>query len=279
EFLDRLTPACSALVVLILMSWLVARRLVKRALQPLSELQKPLADIAHGKVDVVFPTPRHKETQAIVTALGDTLHALQQREQHLLHLANHDSLTGVYTRNRLVSELNAEIAACEDSEMRSSALCFVDLDQFKYINDTCGHPAGDQMLRLAADQLRSAVRSEDVVARFGGDEFVILVRNVSRIQAKKIAGEILSQMGSLSHAAQGHVFHLQCSIGVSLITSSRFGSHELIAQADMACQTAKAKGRNRVEMYNVSAKQSERMSQDIHWMRSIRQALEHNNFC
>jgi len=135
------------------------------------------------------------------------------------------------------------------------------------------------MLRLAADQLRSAVRSEDIVARFGGDEFVILVRNVSRTQAKTIAGEILSQMGSLSHAEQGHVFHLQCSIGISLITSSRFGTHEVIAQADMACQSAKAKGRNRLEIYNVSAKQSERMSQDVHWMRSIRQALENNDFC
>jgi len=277
-FLNRLTPACSALVVLILISWLVARRLVKRALQPLSELQQPLADIAHGKVDVAFPIPRHRETQAIVTALGDTLLALQQREQHLLHLANHDSLTGLYTRHRLVSELDAEIRACEEKGTRS-ALCFVDLDQFKYINDTCGHPAGDKMLRLAADQLRSAVRSEDIVARFGGDEFVILVRNVSRTQAKTIAGEILSQMGSLSHAEQGHVFHLQCSIGISLITSSRFGTHEVIAQADMACQSAKAKGRNRLEIYNVSAKQSERMSQDVHWMRSIRQALENNDFC
>jgi diguanylate cyclase (GGDEF)-like protein len=278
EFLNRLTPACSALVVLILISWLVARRLVKGALQPLSELQQPLADIAQGKVDVVFPTPRHTETQAIVTALGDTLHALQQREQHLLHLANHDSLTGLCSRYRLVSEIDAEIATCEESGMRS-ALCFVDLDQFKYINDTCGHPAGDQMLQLAADQLRSAVRSEDVVARFGGDEFIILLRNVSRPEARTIATEILSQMGSLSHAEQGHVFHLQCSIGISLITSSRFESHELIAQADMACQSAKAKGRNRVEMYNVSAKQSERMSQDVHWMRSIRQALENNDFC
>lgn len=276
-FLKRLTPACIALVVLILASWLVARTLVKRALKPLSELQQPLADIAKGKVDVAFPTPRHKETEAIVTALGDTLLALHQREKHLLHLASHDSLTGLYTRHRLVSELDAEIASCEESGRRG-ALCFVDLDQFKYINDTCGHPAGDQMLRLAADQLRSAVRSEDVVARFGGDEFVILIRNVSRTQARAIAGEILSQMGSLSHAEQGHVFHLQCSIGISLITSSRFGSHEVIAQADMACQTAKAKGRNRVEIYNVSAKQSERMSRDLHWMRSIRQAMENNDF-
>jgi diguanylate cyclase (GGDEF)-like protein len=276
-FLDRLAPACAALIALILGSWLVARLLVKRALQPLSELQQPLADIAEGKMDVAFPAPRHKETDAIVTALEDTLLALQQREQHLMHLANHDSLTGLFTRHRLVSELEAEIDSCEQKRMRS-ALCFVDLDQFKYINDTCGHPAGDKMLRLAADQLRAAVRSEDVVARFGGDEFCILLRDVSRTEARTIASEVLTQMGSLSHVEKGHVFHLQCSVGIAPITSSRFGSHELIAQADMACQSAKANGRNRVEIYNVSAKQSERMIQDVHWMRNIRQALENNSF-
>ena len=276
-FLKRLAPACAALVMLILASWLVAGRLLKRALQPLSQLQRPLAEMAEGKMDVAFPVPRHKETEAIVTALGDTLLALQQREQHLWHLANHDALTGLYTRHRLVSELEAEIASIEEKKSRS-ALCFVDLDQFKYINDTCGHPAGDKMLKFAAEQLRSAVRTEDVVARFGGDEFVILLRNVSRTQARTIANHILTRMGGLSHVEQGHVFHLQCSIGIALITSSRFGTHELIAQADMACQAAKAHGRNRLEFFNVSAKQSERMIQDVHWMRSIRQALENNDF-
>ena len=74
------------------------------------------------------------------------------------------------------------------------------------------------------------------------------------------------------------MFHLQCSIGIASITSSRFSTHELIAQADMACQTAKANGRNRVEFYNVSGKQSQRMTQEVHWMRSIRQALDNNEF-
>src|SRR5262249_6499964 len=157
------------------------------------ELQEPLSQIANGTTDVTFPVSRHKETQAIVTALVDTLSALQKREQHLLHIANHDSLTGLHSRHRLVSELDAEIATCVAKASRS-ALGFVDLDQFKYINDTCGHPAGDQLLRLAAQQLRSAVRNDDFVARFGGDEFVILLRNVSRPQARRIAQQVLDQM-------------------------------------------------------------------------------------
>jgi len=85
-------------------------------------------------------------------------------------------------------------------------------------------------------------------------------------------------MRSITHVEQGHVFHLQCSIGVTAITSARFGTNEVLAQADMACQTAKANGRNRIEFYNVSGRQSERMVQDIHWTRTIRHALENNEF-
>ena len=276
-FLKRLALASVALVALLFTSWIVGRALLKRALRPLSELQEPLSQIAHGSTQVTFPATRHKETQAIVTALGDTLFALQKREQRLLHIANHDSLTGLYSRHRLVSELDAEIASCAAKGTRS-ALCFVDLDQFKYINDTCGHPAGDQLLRLAALQLRSAVRNDDFVARFGGDEFVILLRNVSRSQARLIAEQVLVQMRSLSHVEQGQVFDLQCSIGIAAITPSRFGTDELIAQADMACQTAKANGRNRIEFYKLSGKQSERMMQDVDWMRRIRHALGNNEF-
>jgi len=276
-FLRRLLLASGALLALLLSSWIVGRVLLKRALRPLSELQEPLSKIASGNMNVTFPATRHKETQAIVTALRDTLSALEKRERHLLHIANHDSLTGLYSRHRLAAELDLEIASCASQGTRS-ALCFVDLDQFKYINDTCGHPAGDQLLKLAAAQLRQAVRVDDFVVRFGGDEFIVLLRNVSKPQARAIANQVLAQMRTVSHTEQGHVFHLQCSIGIAAITSLRFGPHELIAQADMACQTAKARGRNRVEFYNVSGKQSERMMQDVHWMRNIRHALENDEF-
>jgi diguanylate cyclase (GGDEF)-like protein len=276
-FIRRLALASVALVGLLFTSWIGGRILLTRALRPLSELQEPLAHIAQGRVQVSFPVTRHRETQAIVTALRDTLSALDKREQRLLHIVNHDSLTGLYSRHRLASELEAEIAACAKNGSRS-ALCFVDLDQFKYINDTCGHPAGDQLLKLAAQQLRDAVRSDDFVARFGGDEFVVLLRNVTRRQARTIANQVLEQMRRISHVEQGYVFHLQASIGVAAITSSRFGPHEVIAQADMACQTAKARGRNRVESYDLSGRQGERMIQDVNWMRSIRHALDNDAF-
>jgi diguanylate cyclase (GGDEF)-like protein len=276
-FTTRLLLASLVLIALLFAFWTVGRILLKRALRPLQDLEQPLQELAEGNMQVEFPVSEHKEMRTIVTALGDTLRALEKREEHLLHLANHDPLTGLYNRHRLTSELDAEIVSCADGE-KWSALCFVDLDQFKYINDTCGHPAGDQLLKLAAGQLRNAVRRRDFVARFGGDEFVVLLKDISHDEAEAIGNQVLEQMRSLSHVAQGHVFHLQCSIGIAAISSNEFNAHELIAQADMACQTAKARGRNRLEFYKLSGKQSERMMQDVRWMRIIRTALENDAF-
>jgi diguanylate cyclase (GGDEF)-like protein len=278
-FVPRLALASFVLLLLLVASWLCGRAFLKRALLPLADLQQPLVQLAQGNMDVRFPVSRHTELHAIVTALQDTIRTLQKREQHLLHIANHDPLTGLSNRHRLVAELEAEIEACAGNDRkRRSALLFIDLDQFKYVNDTCGHAAGDQLLKLAAEQIRYAVRSEDLVTRFGGDEFVVLLRNITRRQAKTAASQVVEQMRSLKHIEQDHVFHLQCSIGVATINSQRFSAHELIAQADIACQTAKVHGRNRVELYSVAGKQSEKMAKDVRWSRSIHEALQTDAF-
>ncbi len=276
-FLSRLAIASVVLGLLLLASWLVGRWFLKRSLAPLATLEEPLVQLAKGNVDVTLAVPPHRELHAIVSALDHSLRALRKREQHLMHLANHDQLTGLFNRHRLIGELEAEIALCANSERRS-ALLFVDLDQFKYVNDTCGHAAGDQLLKLAAVQMRAAVRAEDFVARFGGDEFVILLRDVTRKDTKLVAAQVLDLMRRLKHVEQDHVFHLQCSIGVASIGSDRFNAEEVISQADIACQAAKAHGRNRVELYSVAGRQSEQMAKDVRWSREIRDALEQNGF-
>jgi diguanylate cyclase (GGDEF)-like protein len=271
-FLPRLAAASAVLLLLLAASWAGGRALLKRALLPLSQLQQPLAQLADGDTKVAFPRSPHRELQAIVSALEHTIRQLQRREQRLLHLANHDPLTGLLNRHSFLKELEAEIELCA-GKSRQSALFFIDLDQFKYVNDTCGHAAGDQLLKLAAEQIRYAVRAEDLVARFGGDEFVVLLKDITRQQAKIAAGQVLEQMRGLSHVAEEQVFHLQCSIGVATIASAKFSAHELIAQADIACQAAKAHGRNRVELYSVAGKQSEQMVKDVRWSQTIRDAL------
>jgi diguanylate cyclase (GGDEF)-like protein len=276
-FLPRLALASGALLLLLGVSWACGRWFLKRALAPLSALQQPLARLAAGDMDVQFPSSPHAELQAIVTALGDTIEALHRRERHLLHLASHDPLTGLHNRHKLIEALDAEIAECAAGKRRS-ALFFIDLDQFKYVNDTCGHAAGDELLKLASRQIRHGVRADDLVARFGGDEFVVLLRDVSRNDAKIVAAQVLELMRSLKHVEQDRVFHLQCSIGIAAINGHRFSAHELIAQADIACQTAKQRGRNRVEVYSVAEKRSEQMAKDVDWMQSIRTALDNDGF-
>ncbi len=276
-FLSRLALASAALLLLLAASWWGSRSFLKRALAPLSELQAPLKQLAAGDMDVVLPRSAHRELRAIVTVLGDTVHSLQKRERHLRHLADHDPLTGLFNRHRFITELEAEIERC-GARQRNSALFFIDLDQFKYVNDTCGHSAGDQLLRSAARQIRFAVRGEDVVARFGGDEFVVLLKDLTRWEAKIVAAQVLDLMRSVSHTEQDHVFHLQCSIGIAAIGCNRSSAKELIARADIACQTAKMHGRNRAELYSVASKQSEQMENDVRWMRSIRAALSADCF-
>jgi diguanylate cyclase (GGDEF)-like protein len=276
-FLPRLALASLVLVLLLAAAWGAGTLFLRRSLAPLSNLQQPLAKLAEGDMDVEFPTSRHRELHQIVRALDDTIRALQRRERHLLHLANHDPLTGLYNRHRLIAELEAEIAACADTGRRS-ALFFIDLDQFKYVNDTCGHVSGDELLKVAARQIRHGVRGEDVVARFGGDEFIVLLRNVTRHEAKLIAGQVLELMRSVKHVEQDRVFHLQCSIGIATLNGGRFSAHELIAQADIACQTAKTHGRNRAELYSVAEKRSEQMAKDVDWVRRIRGALDNGGF-
>jgi diguanylate cyclase (GGDEF)-like protein len=276
-FWPRLGLASLILAGLLAAAWGAGTLFLRRSLAPLSELQQPLAKLAEGDMEIEFPRSRHRELQAIVRALSDTIRALQKRERHLLHLATHDPLTGLYNRHRLVEELDAEIAAGAAAGRRS-ALFFIDLDQFKYVNDTCGHMAGDELLKVAAQQIRHGVREGDTVARFGGDEFVVLLRDVTRHDAKLVAAQVLDLMRSLKHEEQDRVFHLQCSIGIAMLNGGRYTAHELIAQADIACQTAKANGRNRAEIYSVAEKRSEQMAKDVDWMRRIRDALGNGSF-
>jgi diguanylate cyclase (GGDEF)-like protein len=273
----RLAIASGILLLLLGASWACGRWFLKNALAPLSDLQRSLAQLANEEPAVHFPNSPYAELKAIVTALEDTTLALQKRERRLLHLANHDQLTGLPNRHRFVAELDAELTRCATEGARS-ALFFIDLDQFKYVNDTCGHAAGDHLLQLAAQQLRYALRSDDFLARFGGDEFVVLVRNVSRNEARAVATKVLELMRGLKHVESEQVFHLQCSIGVTHVHGNRISAHEVIAQADIACQSAKARGRNRLELYSPAGKQSEQIAKDVTIMNRLRVALETDGF-
>ena len=251
---------------------IASNRFLKRSLRSLSQLQAPIAKLAQGELDVSFPSTVHREIAAIIDTLRSTAAKLHERNERLTRLANHDALTGLFNRHRFVTELGREVDRIGRDGGRS-ALLFIDLDQFKYVNDTCGHPAGDKLLLSAARLLCECVPDSYCIARFGGDEFTVLLKEVQRREVKKIAESILERMRGFAQLEDGNVFQLQCSIGVSVFSSDNRTADEILAQADIACHEAKRRGRNRVEFYRVSEKESQQMKADVGWTRSIKQAL------
>jgi diguanylate cyclase (GGDEF)-like protein len=280
-FHDRLVAnikvATSVLFVLLIVSGFLGRRTLRRALMAISDLQQPIAELAKGNLAVEFKPAQHREISEIVEALESTASALGERNEKLSRLANHDVLTGLFNRRRLAEELRKEVQKVAAGS-NGGALLFIDLDQFKYVNDTCGHPAGDRLIRKVADQLSRSVGDKGIVARFGGDEFVVLATNVSKRAAKDLAEAILEDMRRVSHVEDDNVFHVHCSIGIAMINSARLDHDELIAQADIACREAKASGRNRLAFHSMSAREAEQMVADVNWVNKLREAIDNNQF-
>jgi diguanylate cyclase (GGDEF)-like protein len=277
RLLTNIKIAISVLLVLLIASGFLGRRYLLRALTAISDLQKPIAELARGNLAVEFKPAEHREISEIVEALESTASALGERDARLLRLANHDVLTGLFNRRRLVEELKKEIDNVTVNDF-TSALLFIDLDQFKYVNDTCGHPAGDRLIRKVADQLKMSVGDRGMVARFGGDEFAILASGIDRQKTKQLAESVLEDMRRLAHIENKNVFHVHCSIGIAMITSDKFDHDELFAQADIACREAKANGRNRLQFYSMSEREAERMVADVGWVSKLREAIDKNLF-
>jgi len=273
--LTNIKIAISILIALLTISGFLGRRLLQRALSAISDLQEPIAELAKGNLAVKFSPAEHREISEIVEALESTASALGERDARLLKLANHDVLTGLLNRRRLVDELKMEIDNVTVNDF-SSALLFIDLDQFKYVNDTCGHPAGDRLIRKVADQIKRTVEGKGTAARFGGDEFAVLAKGMNKRQARRLADSVLEDMRRLAHIENDNVFHVHCSIGIAMITSDKFDHDEILAQADIACREAKASGRNRLEFYNMSEREAEKMVADVGWMSKLREAIDND---
>ncbi len=280
-FHDRLVAnikiATSVLLVLLVISGFLGRRTLQRALMAISDLQQPIAELAKGNLSVEFKPAQHREISEIVEALESTASALGERNEKLSRLANHDALTGLFNRRRFAEELKKEILKVATGK-RTGALLFIDLDQFKYVNDTCGHPAGDRLIRKVADQLARSVGERGIVGRFGGDEFVVLARDVSRRGARALSESILEDMRRVAHVEDDNVFHVHCSIGIAMIASDRLDHDELIAQADIACREAKASGRNRLAFHSMSGREAEQMVADVNWVSKLRSVIDNDGF-
>ena len=264
------------ILALLVLSVVGGRKLIKRTLSPLSDLKKPLARLARGETDISVSTSGDEEIAVIGKALNATISALKEREE-LRKLADHDHLTGLVNRHYFGRELERELLQAGKGGEKS-ALLFVDLDEFKYVNDTLGHAAGDRLLIQVADTLKTRMRDQDVICRFGGDEFTILARNVDRRGASGIARSIIENMQTVKFQEGGQTFHIYCSVGVAMIDNDRFTSEELLSQADSACYAAKAAGRNRYHISEIAPLSGRKAAEDIGWSRKLEQVITRDSF-
>ena len=277
RLLANIKGAVLILLALLAIFTLYGRHSLQRALAAISALQRPIRELAKGNLDVQFEPAEHREIAEIVKALETTATALGERDAELLQMANHDSLTGLFNRRRFLDELREDISATSRSG-QESALFFIDLDQFKYINDACGHQAGDRLIRKVADELLRSVGRESTVARFGGDEFAILVRRTDLEGARSTGDTILANMRRMAHIEDERVFHVHCSIGVVMIAGDDLHQDELINQADIACREAKLAGRNRMHVFQKSTDAEQQVAAGLGWMNRLRKALNNDEF-
>jgi diguanylate cyclase (GGDEF)-like protein len=277
RLLANIRGAALILMGLLILFGLYGRRVLRRALASISDLQGPIRELAKGNLGVKFEPAEHREISDIVEALETTASALSERDAELLELANHDSLTGLFNRRRFIEEFRKEIDDVAENE-HTSALFFIDLDQFKYVNDACGHQAGDRLICKVADELKRSVRRDDLVARFGGDEFAILMRRTDMAGARSAGEAILANMRRMGHIEEGHVFHVHCSIGVAMLEGDELHHDDLINQADIACREAKLAGRNRMHLYEHSEDSVRRIATDVGWMNRLREAIDEDLF-
>ena len=219
----------------------------------------------------------------LVPAIERELREAELRRSHRLaeatihHLAFHDHLTGLVNRHEFDRRLKEALRSAREGE-HAHVLLYLDLDQFKVINDTCGHQAGDQLLRQLAVVLREKVRSNDTLARLGGDEFGLLLESCPLEQAHQIAEGIREAVANFRFIWQDKTFSVGVSIGMTPITSDARGVDEVLSAADVACYTAKDLGRNRVHVYLDDDSELLRRHNEMRWVSRIKQALEDERF-
>jgi diguanylate cyclase (GGDEF)-like protein/PAS domain S-box-containing protein len=202
---------------------------------------------------------------------------LRALTMQLSHQATHDALTGLINRVEFDARVEQAIHSASKSE-KQHTLCYIDLDQFKIVNDTCGHPAGDELLMQLTRLLRGCLRESDVLARLGGDEFGVLLLGCPLKKAEKITETLRQKVEAFRFRYENREFRVGTSIGVVPIHDNRTNLTELMKAVDSACYVAKEQGRNRIHVSKPDDKEIAQHHGQMQWMQRIQHAVEQDEF-
>lgn len=230
---------------------------------PIEECAAPIRDNSGNTIGAVLVFEDVSQTRELTRRLS--------------YQASHDALTGLYNRNEFELRLQSVLQKAR-VQNQQAALCYMDLDQFKLVNDTCGHIAGDQLLHQLAHKLRDELRDSDTIARLGGDEFGVLLQDCSVEDALRLASNLRKTVRDHHFTWDGKVFEVGVSIGVIPISSDTHDVTEALSAADVACYAAKESGRDRVHLYEADDAELQRRRSDMLWVNRIREALKEDRF-
>lgn len=223
--------------------------------------------------------PLRDSNNEIISHLATTRDITQSRQlaEKLSFQASHDMLTGLINRHEF--ELRIENTLLQhDSEHEFHAVFFIDIDQFKLINDTCGHMAGDQLLIQVSHIMREQVRQHDSVARLGGDEFAILLQYCPLEEARHIADKLRLAIDDFNFAWEERQFKVTASLGVVGIDNTYTSVSDILREADTCCYLAKEKGRNRIQVYQKDDETTALLQGEMHWVSKIHSGITEKRF-
>ena len=203
---------------------------------------------------------------------------LRGMEREMIYLARHDPLTGLINRR----EFEKRLQHCLDTaaeDRREHALFYLDLDEFKVVNDTCGHLAGDEMLKQVTSLLRGLLRKTDTLARLGGDEFGVLLEDATLADARELGDRLLNTVRQFRFGWQERIFEIGVSIGLVPITVDCGDMARVLSAADAACYVAKESGRNRMHEYQPDDTAMAERYGEMQWIYRIHKAFAEHRFC
>jgi diguanylate cyclase (GGDEF)-like protein/PAS domain S-box-containing protein len=203
--------------------------------------------------------------------------AARQLSRQLSYQATHDTLTGLINRGEFERRLQRVLDTAH-REATENALCYLDLDQFKLVNDTSGHVAGDELLRQLGQLLQQYIRKRDTLARLGGDEFGLLMEHCSVEEAQRVAGNIIQAISDFHFPWEEHSFNIGASMGLAAVNSESSSIQDVLRAADTACYMAKERGRNRVHLHQDDDQELIRHHGEMRWAVRLPRALAEERF-
>ena len=215
---------------------------------------------------------KDKRCTGFVVTLRNTQKERELRRR-LAWKASRDDLTGLLNRSEFARSIKDTIESIED-DATHHCLLYIDLDEFKVVNDTCGHRAGDKLLQNVSASLKTHLRESDIVARLGGDEFGVLLRDCGREKGIEVSNELIEAINDIRFAYQEKVFHIGASIGLVSVTSKTTNLEDLQATVDAACYAAKEEGRNRVFVGQIDGDKISSRMEELRQASHIRHALK-----